>query len=509
MPRATTAACDVMPPCEVTTPWAWIRPWMSSGVVSQRTSTTASPAAPRVAAVSASNTAAPTAAPGEAPRPRAMGSTATEESRRGCRRCSSCAGSIRITASSGVITPSATNSRTILQRGLRGALGRARLEHVELALLDRELDVLHLAVVALEALDRGDELVVGVGHQLVHARDRLGRADAGDDVLALRVLEELAVQRVLAGRGVAAEADAGAGALAAVAEHHLADVGGRPEVVGDVVRAAVDVRARRSPRAEHRRDREPQLLARLLREVVPAALAVEPLELGAEPAQVVAREIGVELRALLGLAPRERALEDVRRDARDDVAEHLQEPAVGVVREARIARLLGQRRGGDVVQAEVQDRLHHARHRDGRAAAHRHEQRGRRVAEAAAAALLERRQSRVDLLLQALGPVAAGVHRVHAGGGRDREAVGHGQPEPRHLGEPGALAAEQLFRHLRRIGEGVDVGVAHAVRASTSSMARIAASSTARFETSSTGQPSRRCSALASSSSSWMRLSSA
>ena len=54
------------------------------------------------------------------------------------------------------------------------------------------------------------------------------------------------------------------------------------------MRAAVDMRARRSPGAEHGGDREPQLLARVLREVVAAALAVEALELGAEPAQVVA-----------------------------------------------------------------------------------------------------------------------------------------------------------------------------------------------------------------------------
>ena len=26
IPRATTAACDVMPPCAVTTAWAWITP---------------------------------------------------------------------------------------------------------------------------------------------------------------------------------------------------------------------------------------------------------------------------------------------------------------------------------------------------------------------------------------------------------------------------------------------------------------------------------------------------
>ena len=61
MPRATTAACEVMPPWAVSTPWAWIRPWMSSGVVSQRTRTTLSPARPSVSAESASSTIAPAA----------------------------------------------------------------------------------------------------------------------------------------------------------------------------------------------------------------------------------------------------------------------------------------------------------------------------------------------------------------------------------------------------------------------------------------------------------------
>ncbi len=44
MPRATTAACEVIPPWAVSTPAAWMRPWMSSGVVSQRTRITSSPA---------------------------------------------------------------------------------------------------------------------------------------------------------------------------------------------------------------------------------------------------------------------------------------------------------------------------------------------------------------------------------------------------------------------------------------------------------------------------------
>jgi hypothetical protein len=60
--------------------------------------------------------------------------------------------------------------------------------------------------VRLHVIERARELLEGLGHLLAHAADRLRRADARHDVLALRVQEELAVQDVLAGRGVAREA---------------------------------------------------------------------------------------------------------------------------------------------------------------------------------------------------------------------------------------------------------------------------------------------------------------
>src|SRR3546814_5215666 len=43
-----------------------------------------------------------------------------------------------------------------LQRRRRGALARSRLQHVELALLHRELDILHVAVMRLQ-LARSEE----------------------------------------------------------------------------------------------------------------------------------------------------------------------------------------------------------------------------------------------------------------------------------------------------------------------------------------------------------------
>ena len=142
----------------------------------------------------------------------------------------------------------------------------------------------------LEPVERVDELVERLRHALVHALDRLGRADARDDVLALRVREELAVEPPLARRRVAGEAHARAGRLAAVPEDHLHDVHRRAEIVRDVVRGAVHLGAWRVPRVEHGTVGTAQLVARLLRERAAGLLRVDRPERRDELAEVVGGE---------------------------------------------------------------------------------------------------------------------------------------------------------------------------------------------------------------------------
>ena len=107
------------------------------------------------------------------------------------------------------------------QRRLRGALAGARLQHPQAAALDGEFEVLHVAVVPLQPVGDVRQLAERLRHQLLQRRpvgagcdarllgDVLRRADAGHHVLALRIDEELAVERLLAGGGVAGEGDAG------------------------------------------------------------------------------------------------------------------------------------------------------------------------------------------------------------------------------------------------------------------------------------------------------------
>ena len=163
-------------------------------------------------------------------------------------------------------------------RRLGRPLGVARLEHVELPLLDRELRVLHVLVVGLERAQDLHQLLVDLGHPLLHLRDVTRRAHPGDDVLALRVGQEVPAGLGRAGDLVARERHARARGVALVAEHHLLDVDRRAPLVRDVVQAPVGDRALAHPGVEHRPDGQPQLLLRVLRELVAGVLGVDLLE---------------------------------------------------------------------------------------------------------------------------------------------------------------------------------------------------------------------------------------
>jgi len=117
IPRATTAACDVIPPRTVKIPCDAFIPVISSGDVSRRTSTTFSPLAFQVSASSAVNTILPQAAPGDAPSALATGVAALRAaaSNCGCNNVSKFLGSIIATASSSVLMPSSTRSQAIFK----------------------------------------------------------------------------------------------------------------------------------------------------------------------------------------------------------------------------------------------------------------------------------------------------------------------------------------------------------------------------------------------------------
>ena len=205
-----------------------------------------------------------------------------------------------------------------------------------------------------------------VGINRLQVGERQGVADARHDVLALRVPQVVAVRNLLAGAGVARERHPCAGIVAAVAEHHRLHVHRGPERVADLVLAPVVDRAPAVPALEDRFDRQAHLLARVRRELLAGVLAVDAQELRRQRRQVVGVEVGVGGALTLGvLRAIERFLEGVGRHVHHDLAEHLDEPAVGIAREPHVAaRLLGQPLQRFLVEAQVQDGVHHAGHRE-------------------------------------------------------------------------------------------------------------------------------------------------
>ncbi len=213
MPRATSAACEALPPSAVRMPLAAWKPPMSSASVKERTRITS------LALGGAPRSPSPRRRRPRPGRLRARRRRLGEHAR--TRRPGSKVGCSSVSSVPGVDRQQRlARARADLRRrrrrrsGRRPAAGRfavARLQHVEAAFLDRELDVLHVAVVALERPQDRDQLLADLGVPLAQLGERRAASAARDDVLALGVGQEVAGGLGRPGHLVAAEGDAGAG----------------------------------------------------------------------------------------------------------------------------------------------------------------------------------------------------------------------------------------------------------------------------------------------------------
>ena len=173
----------------------------------------------------------------------------------------------------------------------------------------------------------------------------------------------------------------------------------------------------------------------------------------------------VEVQVVLGAAGLLRGLDGLLEvlalDVEHGLAEHLDQPPVGVPGEPLAAGLLGQPLHRLVVEPDVEDRLHHAWHRELRAGAHRHQQRVVSLPEPPAHRLLQGGEVLAHLVAH-LGGLVAAVEVGLARLGGDDEAGRDGQPEVGHLGEVRPLAAKQILQVPVALGE-----VPHELRGSS------------------------------------------
>src|SRR5262249_4504956 len=135
------------------------------------------------------------------------------------------------------------------------------------------------------------------------------------------------------------------------------------------------------PRVEDSLHREPELIVWVLGKRTARALENDVLVSLDELSQLGARNLRISCETEPLLHGLQMLFELLSPDVEDDVGEHPDEPAIAVPREALVAGPGRETLDGRVVQAEVEDRLHHPRHRHARARSYRDEQRTLRVAE--------------------------------------------------------------------------------------------------------------------------------
>ena len=316
-------------------------------------------------------------------------------------------------------------------------------------------------IVALQQVADFLELLEGLGELLSHLGDGHGGADTGHHVLALGVGQKLAEELLLAGGGAAGKGHAGAAVIAHVAEgHHLHVDSGAPGI-GDLVHAAVDVGAGVIPRTEHGLDGAHELLLGVGGEIGTDFLLVLGLELLGQLLQVVGGELGILGDAALLLHLIDELLEVLLAHFHNHVGVHLDESPVAVISPAGIAGLLGHDLHDVLVEAQVQDGVHHAGHGSAGARADRDQQGVLLITELLAGDLLHLTHILHDLGLDLIVDLTAVLIVLGAGFRADGEALGHGQAELCHFCKVRAFAAKKLTHGTVAFAEQIDILVAH------------------------------------------------
>ncbi len=176
-----------------------------------------------------------------------------------------------------------------------------------------------------------------------------------------------------------------------VSEYHGHYIDCRAPGVGNIIVASVNVRAGVVPRTEDGADSFVELGLRVGGEVHSESTLVLILELTCKGLKILCGELYIVMYALLFLHLVDKSLEVLLADLHDDVGEHLDKAAVGVVYEALKLRVGVAGYHGShnlVVKTEVKYGVHHSGHGCARTRTDRYEKRVLEIAELLAVDLL-------------------------------------------------------------------------------------------------------------------------
>ena len=279
-----------------------------------------------------------------------------------------------------------------VQRGHTGSLAGTTLQHPEFPLLDGKFDVHHIGEATLQLGADRVEFAIDLRHGVLHARqmpvlvvpgvivDRRRGPDAGNHILTLCIHQPFSIKPVFAGGGIAGKGNAGSGGVAHIAEDHGLDVHRGTPVVRNLFDPAVGDGFLAVPTFKHRRYGAPQLFDRVVRKGLAEMSPYQLLEGSGERLEVAGAEIRIELAIPSALQLVQFFIQDLAnplaqgrfeafRLLHHHIGVHHDQATVRIPDESGVGRFGDHARDRRGAQPNVENGIHHARHRQAGAGA--------------------------------------------------------------------------------------------------------------------------------------------
>ena len=312
-----------------------------------------------------------------------------------------------------------------------------------------------------ESFANFEKLGVNFGQYFSHLGDGHRSTNAGNDVFALSVHKEFAHESGFAGGGVTGERNAGTAIVAHVTEcHHLNVYSGTP-AVRNVVVHSVDVCAGVVPASEHGFDSFEKLFLRIGGEILADLFFVFRFELVCQLFKIFGSEFDVVGYALLRLHLIDECFEIFLTDFHNDVGEHLNKSSVAVPSPSGVTGLLCKHFNNLLVQAEIEDGVHHTGHGRSCSRTNGNEKRIFEIAEFLSGDLFHLFDVFHDLRLNLGIDLFSVLIVLSAGFGRNSETLGNGKTDIGHFCKVCAFAAQKFTHFCVTFGKQINILVCH------------------------------------------------
>ena len=218
-----------------------------------------------------------------------------------------------------------------LDCSVSGTFTISGLQHEEFAVFDGELHILHVAVMLLQTMSNIAELIVYVRHDVFEFIDVLWSTNTSNNVFALCVDKELTEQTVFTGCRVTGKCYAGTGSVAGVAEYHGLYVNSSAPGGWDIIHSSVVDCTWVIPGTEYCFYSFHQLFSWLLWEIFIFLFFIVCFKADNHFFQVICVELGVKSNAFCFFHLVDDNLKLMFWNFHNNVGEHLDEAAIGVV----------------------------------------------------------------------------------------------------------------------------------------------------------------------------------